>query len=62
MLELLVSVLQFVVVMLVPVSFLKLVLLEPVLHQMVVMLVPVSFQKHHNHLVQHRYRVHKLQE
>ena len=45
MLELLVSVLQFVVVMLVPVSFLKLVLSEPVLHQMVVMLVPVSFQK-----------------
>ena len=31
-----------VVVMLVPVSFLKLVLSEPVLHQMVVMLVPVS--------------------
>ena len=41
MLELLVSVLQFVVVMLVPVSFLKLVLSVPVLHQMVVMLVPV---------------------
>ena len=41
MLELLVSVLQFVVVMLVPVSFLKFVLSVPVLHQMVVMLVPV---------------------
>ena len=41
MLELLVSVLQFVFVMLVPVSFLKLVLSVPVLHQMVVMLVPV---------------------